>query len=194
MTTQRSFYVAGWVSVLGAVATIVGIVLMVAAMVLPENALLMGINEAWSVMTAALGLYMLVALRRLLHTRAFHAADVVLSLLISGIVVGTVLQVVGGLVLEPTLAGALLIVFAVAYGLVTAVLGYKVLPAEALIAGPVRPFAYLSIICGVGIATLILFPIGVLASVASDISLALMFFRASAVPAADTSDQWSPQA
>ena len=194
MSTQGSFYVAGWVSVLGAIATIVSMVLMIAAVVFPDNALLQGLNTMWSVVMAALGLYMLVALRRLLHLRAFHAADFVFSLLISGVVIGTVLEIVSGLLLDSSLAGALLLVFAASYGLITALLGYKILPAEALVPGPLRPFAYLNILCGVGIATLILIPIGILASVASDVCLALIFFRASEAPTSGTSDQWPREA
>ena len=63
-----------------------------AAIFFPEKLLLKGIDGVLSVLTAALGIYVLLEFRRLLHRHRFHAAALVLALMIGGLVVGVVVE------------------------------------------------------------------------------------------------------
>ena len=66
--------------------------------------------------------------------------------------------------------------------MIYAVFGYRLLAAAPLLAGPLKPFAYLNIVAGVSVATLVLVPIAIPASIAASIALAIVFFRAADAP------------
>ena len=183
--SHANFTVAGWASVLSALALIPVVTVTVAMAFFPDNLVLQRINDALAMVTAALGIYVLMSLRRLVHLYGFHAVDFVLALLIGGIVAGAAVELVGGLVVEAEVAGGVQLIFALVMGVISAVLGFKMLQAVPLLPGPVKPFAFLTIVSGVSIATIILIPVGIVASIAGDIALALMFFRASETPVAE---------
>jgi len=181
-STPSNFIVAGWASVLSALGLIPVVALTVAISFFPENRILQILNDGLSLVTAGLGIYVLMSLKRLLHVHAFQALDFILALLIGGIVTGAVVELVGTLVVAPELAAGVQLTFAMVMGLISGVLGFKILPAAEVLPGPVKPFAYLTMLSGVCLVTIILLPVGVLASMAGDIALALMFFRASEAP------------
>jgi hypothetical protein len=184
VTTRANFTIAGWASVLSALALIPIVVVTVVITFFPENRLLQILNNVLSLVTAALGIYVLVALRRLLHLHEVHAADFVVALLIGGIVAGGAVELGGALVGQAETAAVVQLIVAMAMGVISAVLGVKMLPAMTVLPGPVKLFAYLTIVSGVSIATVVLIPVGIVASIAGDIALALMFFRASESPVA----------
>ena len=184
MPSQTNFYLAGWASVLGALVNFPLAAVVVAVQFFPDNPVLQGVNDVLTIVATGLEIYVLMALRRLLHAHRFHAVDFVVALLIGGLGIGMVLDVGGERVLDPVIAGALLLMVAVVTGLIYAVFGYRLLPASQLLAGPLKPFAYFNIIGGVSVATLVLVPLAILASIAASVALAIVFFRAAERPAA----------
>jgi hypothetical protein len=178
MASQTNFYIAGWVSVLGALVNLPLAAVVMAVQFFPENPVLQGVNDVLTIVATAVEIYVLMALKRLLHAHDFQAVDFVLALLVGGLAIGTALDVGGERVLDTPIAGALLLMVAVVTGLIYAVLGYRLLPASRLLAGPLKPFAYLTIIGGLCVATLVLVPLAVPASIAASLTLAIVFFRA----------------
>ena len=183
MTAQSHFYIAGWAAVLAALVNFPLAGVVVAVQFFPENPVLQGANDVLTIVATSLEIYVLIALRRLLHAHDFHAVDSVLALLVGGLVTGAALDVVGERVLDPETAGALLLIVAVVTGVIYAVFGYRLLPASRFLAGPLKPFGYLNIVAGVSVATLVLLPLAIPASIAASVTLAIVIFRAAEGPA-----------
>ena len=180
--TERNFNTAGWMAIVSAVLNAPVLVVTVAAVFLPENPALRVLGTVLSVATALLAIYLLVALRQLLHRHDFHAADFWFALLIGGYLVAMVLQIVAEAVPGAESVTGVLLLFVLFLGVISAVFGFKILPAARVVAGPVRPFVYFTIATGVCLATLILLPIGLITTIVADVLLAMIFFRASAAP------------
>jgi len=182
-----SLIIAGWVSVFTAVLSIPLMVVSLLLAVWPENEALEATTKGLSLVLTALGIYILLALRKLLHAHRFHAADLVIALLVGGFVVTEVLEIPGALVAPRAFIDTMLIAFAVVLAVLSAVLGFKVLPAATLVRGPMAAYAYLAIATGVCFATIVLIPIGLLTSLAETVCLAMVFFRESEVQRASES-------
>lgn len=182
-----AFQIAGWITLFSAFFTIPFVIVAFAVAFWPDNRALEALNRMLYVVNSALGIYILLTLRRLLHAYRFAAADLVISLQISGLVVMTLLEVGGELVAPRELVDAMLLAFGIVLALLLTLLGYKVLPAVPLVQGPLATYAYLSMATGVCFATLILIPIGLMTGIAESIYLAIVFFRNSETAAAASS-------
>jgi hypothetical protein len=73
--------------------------------------------------------------------------------------------------------GSVLIVILVAQGIVQARLGYKLLRLPNNLGGMLKPFCYASMATGICVASVILMPLGILASAISDLMLGTIFFN-----------------
>lgn len=179
---DRRFTAAGWAAILSAVLTVPVIVVTVVAMFLPENVPLQSLETLLFLAASALAIYVLIALRQLLHSRDFHAADFWLTLQIGGYVALAALEIVDASLTEAEVVSGVALVFSLMLGLVSAVFALKILPAASVVAGPLKPCAYFTIATGICVATIILIPIGLLTSMVADLLLASIFFRASGTP------------
>jgi hypothetical protein len=175
----RSLVIAGWIAIFSAVLTLPLVLVSIFLAVWPENEFLEAANKSLSLVLTALGIYILVTLRKLLHAHRFHAADLVIALLVGGFVVTEALEIPGALVAPREFIDTMLIAFAIVLAVLSAVLGFKVLPAATLVRGPMTTYAYLSIATGICFATLVLIPVGLITSLAETVCLAMVFFRES---------------
>ena len=174
-----------------ALSALIALPLMVVAVVsgfLPDNLILDVIFNTVYFANAGLTIYMLWALRLLLHRHGFHGADLPLALSMAGSAVLAVGQVFATLAEDILSLGLVMLVFAVLMSLIMVALGIKLLPAAPLIEGPMRPFVYSLIVTGVCAATIILSPLAMFSWVVASVSLAVIFFRATEASAAGGAD------
>ncbi len=135
-----------------------------------------------------LAVYLFATFRELLHDRfAFTEADGAIGFLIGGNIVVFALSLLRHLPRTPTvdtLLGLASTLAAAGLGVGSIVFGVRLrrLPAGPL--GDVRPFAYTNIALGVSLASLVLLPVAIVASVIGDVLMSLIFFKAARQPTA----------
>lgn len=177
--TKERLNVAGWLSITNAVVTIPLVVISV-FLVAIGGAGGKIIQAALTLASLGLFVYIFWSLRNLLNSRfQFHDVDTYISALIWGNVVISILSVLslvgGGLEIAVNL---LSIVALIPFGIVLIVFAIRILRLSDDLSGFLKPFSYTSIATGVCFATIILIPLGLIASAASDVILGMIFFRA----------------
>jgi hypothetical protein len=140
---------------------------------------------------AVLSLIALYRFRELLNERyEYHGVDTLVTFVIITITILVFLSVVGRMVVALLGLGgeavgvAILFVIpimllGVAIGVVSIILGVRLLSLENDLQHLIRPYAVVSIIGGVCFALIVLAPLGMLLLIAENVLLALTFFRAS---------------
>ena len=185
--SQQRLSLAGWLSVTNAVLTIpiliLSLILAAASQASPSAASGFGARILSALLTlasTAVLVYIFSTLRVLLvEGYSFHETSGLITMLIAVNVVFAAFQVLG--VLSPaieTVVSILSMVAMVPLGIIFIVFAIKLLRLPDNLHGMLKPFAYTSIATGFCFATILLSPVGVLTSVASDIFLAIIFFRA----------------
>ncbi|MBP1728496.1 MAG: hypothetical protein H6Q56_869 [Deltaproteobacteria bacterium] len=122
---------------------------------------------------------LLLYFRKLLHARfIFHDTDRSIGLMIKAGVIAGILTVVSLYVtsLKETTALAVIVIL-VAQGVVQVQFGYKLLKLPDDLGGMLKPFCYANMATGIMIASVVLFPVGVLVSAISDLMLGTIFFN-----------------
>ena len=177
--THRRLTFSGWLAMASAVLTIPWFIV---------TLVFAGEGGVWprlaqGVLLAAgtvLLVYLLVAFKRLLHeNHAYHAADALISLLVKINLVSAALSLLG-LVVPPleSALGVIGIILAVAGGIVQIFFGVKLLHLRDNPGGLHRPYGYLNIVTGFCLATVVLFPVGMVTSAIADVMLGTIFFQA----------------
>lgn len=130
-----------------------------------------------------------VYLRRLLNGHfSFHATDRSIGLLIKAALIAGALTLLSLHIpsMKDTTALAVIVTL-VAQGIVQVQFGFKLRSLPADLGGLLQPFCYANIATGFLIATIVLIPLGVLASAIADLMLGTIFFNlARQSDAADT--------
>jgi hypothetical protein len=178
MTAER-LRLAGWLSITNAVLTIPSVALELArhtsaaAYEVKIGSLLLGIAGL------LLSIYILVALKELLNTRfGFHDTDTLISIFIWATIALTAITIFG--VVFPELEEAtrfVVVTVVVPLGVVMIVFGRKLTRLPNTLHGLLKPFAYAQIASGFCFATVMLAPLGVLASAVGDVILGMIFLR-----------------
>lgn len=136
------------------------------------------------VVGAFLLVYLLTALRRLLRERyAFQTADGAISLLIAVNLVSATVDLFA--IVAPQYESLLDIpgvVLVVAGGIAQIAFGTKFLRLPDDLEGLRKPYGYLNIATGVCLVTVVLLPLGVVASAVADVMLGTIFFQAAGDP------------
>ena len=155
------------------------IVVSTIASVAPERELFHTATVGLSLVTGVLWMYLLVAFRRLLHVRlTYTRADGFIYTSIVLTAISTAMMPFIDLTFSSfdSLTIAYLVV-AVAHGIVSILLGKRLLAVEIYYRG-LRLFAWMLIITGIFLCTVILMVVGVPFGLIADIALMMMFFRA----------------
>lgn len=138
-------------------------------------------DAAIQVVGTVLFVLLCVLLRRFIRGRfGFTAADRVIDLLIISNLVIAVLSLV--MLAFPELETAVtqvMLIAIVTMGLLEARLGYMLLALPDDLGGLRKPYAYLIMLCGVFLASIILAPIAILLGAVADVMLGTIFFQAS---------------
>lgn len=180
MISQQRLNVAGWLSVTSAVLSIPILILSVMLGPASESLGARTGSALLTVASTALFVYVFSTLRALLIGRyAFHETSGLITILIVGNVVIAAFSVLGVLSFAiETAVSVLSLIAIVPFGIIFIVFAIKLLRLPDNLHGMLKPFCYLSIATGFCFATVLLIPLGVLASAVSDILLAIIFFRA----------------
>lgn len=121
-----------------------------------------------------------VLLRRFLNRRfAFHGIDRIIDLLIiSNLVIG-LLSLLGSFLPEfEAIIAPVLILVAIAMGMLQARFGYLLLSVPDELGGLRRPYAYLNIVTGICLASIVLVPIAIVCGAIADVMLGTIFLQA----------------
>ena len=169
---HESMKTAGWVCIVSAVTTFPFFIMPFFA-VWGES---YSAQAILSFISLGLCIYVLHSLRRLLNEEfGFHLVDTHISVLIWVNVIVTVISVV---VPNPDATFAIFVLIAlVVLGIVTIAFAITLMKLQDQLAGLLKPFCYLTIAQGVCMASIILILLSLLASIAADVLLALVFFR-----------------
>ena len=120
-------------------------------------------------------------LRKLLNSLfSFHDTDRNIDLMIvTGAVTGIISTV--ALYVPPLKASAeqAVIIILIVQGIVQLQFGYKLLKLPGDLGGMLKPFCYANIATGIFLASIVLIPLGILASAISDLMLGTIFFSVS---------------
>lgn len=177
---EKRLSLAGWLSVISAATAIPLAILAIGAdMKAAEGLHLKLWNTLLGVANLVLYVYVWLTFKRLLNLKAhFTNADAFIDFSIWTSIAITVLDLL--ILLFATAENALAvaeIVFVIPFGIVTIVLGGKLQKCSDDLFGYRKPLAVVMIVAGVTMATVILIPIALLAGMAMDILLAVIFFR-----------------
>ena len=137
---------------------------------------------------------LLLYFRKLLHERfMFHDTDRSIGLLIKAGVAAGVLTLLSLYVtpLKETSALAVVVIL-VAQGIVQVQFGYKLLRLPHDLDGMLKPFCYANMATGIMIASVVLIPVGVLASAIADLMLGTIFFNIARRLKAPAPDRTAP--
>ena len=169
---EENMKTAGWVCIVSAVTTF-PILIMQYLAVSGES---YSAQAILSFISLGLFIYIFHSLRRLLNEEFdFHLVDTHITVLIWVNVGVTVISTVGT---TPDAVFAIFVLIAlVGLGIVMIAFAITLMKLQDQLAGLLKPFCYLSIAQGVCTASIILIPLGLLASIAADVLLALVFFR-----------------
>jgi hypothetical protein len=108
----------------------------------------------------------------------FHDVDRAIDLMIIANVIAGILTIIGLYFTHlKEASGYAVMVILVAQGLVQAQFGYKLLRLPYGLGGILKPFCYANIATGILIATIVLIPIGIVASALSDLMLGTIFLN-----------------
>jgi len=173
MLNENNLNLAGWMAVLNATLSLV-LILFISST--GSNLL----TSSLSLTTAALTVYLLNILKQLLNQRAnFYAGDAYISIIIWFTVAFAVLEVFSiPLSFIGSLYEALALILLIPLGIIYILWGYKLLQCESDLYGYLKPYAYLIIITGISMATVIFILLGFFTGLISDVLLALLFLRA----------------
>lgn len=168
---QKEMKTAGWVCIVSAVTTFPILIISFAVSGGDHSA-----SSILSFISLGLFIYIFHSLRRLLNEEYnFHLTDSHINFLI-WINIGV--TVISAVTTQPDATFAILALIAlVALGIVMIIFAITLMKLENQLAGLLKPFCYLCIAQGVCMASVILIPLALLASVAADVVLALIFFR-----------------
>jgi hypothetical protein len=176
--TKGQLTLAGWLSITNAAVTIPIVILSVFMAVKGGS----GAKITQVVLTLiSLGLFVYVfsSLKRLLNFLfQFHDVDTYILLLIWGNVGFSILGALslGSGKLE-TVVSVLSVVAFIAFGILFMIFAIRILRLSDNLFGLLKPFSYISIGTGICFATLVLFPLGLIGSIASDVILGIIFFK-----------------
>lgn len=178
---EENMKTAGWVCIVSAVTTF-PILIMQYLAVSGES---YSAQAILSFISLGLFIYIFHSLRRLLNEEFdFHLVDTHITFLIW---VNVGVTVISTVVTTPDAVFAIFVLIAlVALGIVMIAFAITLMKLQDQLAGLLKPFCYLSIAQGVCTASIILIPLGLLASIAADVLLALVFFRAADRVSANT--------
>lgn len=163
---------AGWVCIVSAVTTFPILIMQYLAL----SGESYSAQAILSFISLGLFIYIFHSLRRLLNEEFdFHLVDTHITVLIW---VNVGVTVISTVVTTPDAVFAIFVLIAlVALGIVMISFAITLMKLQDQLAGFLKPFCYLSIAVGVCTASIILIPLGLLASIAADVLLALVFFR-----------------
>lgn len=185
MVSPQRLNLAGWLSVTNAVVSIPIMILSVVLGVASEQGGASGFGARaatvfLTIVSTGLFVYIFSTLRALLEERyTFHETSALITIMIGVSVVIAGLGLLGVLSSEiATAVGVLSLIALVPFGIIYVVFAIKLLRLPNNLHGMLKPFSYLSIATGFGMATVLLFPLAVLTGAVSDVVLAIIFFRA----------------
>ena len=178
------YVLAGWLAIISAILVVPEIVLAaLAGWVSPGlNLFVVPVHVA----NLVIGVYILFMFRKLLNVEFdFHAADLLIALLI---VVNVVFFVIGVIDLVVTITGSepnlersmtwITMMLFVPFSILTIVFGAVMLKMQGELYGLLKPYAYTTIASGVCGATVILAPLGLVAAIVALVILGMIFLRA----------------
>ncbi len=146
------------------------------------------IDTPLTIVTFVISIYIFLQLKRLLVERYhLHNMSNLINIIIIIYILGTVIGIflsIFQMILQDPYAGALFFLIIIIPtillgGIISFIFGLRLLEAKDLTSGLYRTYAILYIIGGVCFFTLILFPIGILSSMASDVVLGMIFLKES---------------
>ena len=178
-STRERLELAGWLSMVSAIITIP---LAVFQLVTAAGQFRL-ISTVLSLLGVALFVYLFALLRELLNREFdFHETDRPISLLIFGnvglFILGLLDDVGPKNDLWDTVTGIVAGVAAVALGILFILFSIRLLRLGRSLFGYLKPFCYTNIGVGVCLASIILFPLSIVASMVADVVLGLIFFAA----------------
>lgn len=180
MLNSKNLRLAGWLTVLGAIAALpLAAFGLFSGFMTDKSTLWIYLEVIFNLAYSALFVYIFVMIRRLLNEKAgFHGADRYITTIIALNVVIVVLAALTSIFpgAEVVISMAVLVMLVPA-GVVTVIFGVKLLECPDDLFGYLKPFAYLTIASGVMLATIFLMLFAMLTSIATDIVLALIFFK-----------------
>jgi hypothetical protein len=171
---------AGWLAILQAIILLPEIGLAVYLDFLSHaNPVLKGIMAVLHLINLPLGVFVLLTLRRFLNERHdFHRVDGIILALVGCNMASLVIGLLGlSVSFEIVMAAAALAVLLV-YSVINLVFAARILTLKDDLFGLLRPFAYLTIAASVLALTVILSPLGLLASMGAIILTGMILLRA----------------
>lgn len=181
---SKKYKTAGWLSIANAVLTVPTIALGFLFVYVARSSLVVNVLQILlSILFCALGVYILYVFKDLLNTRyQFHSAD---NLILALIWINIIFMITGlpkyiipeGGIVKLTLDIIGVILFYL-MGIVTVIFGTRLLKLKDDLFGLLKPFAYMQIVSGVCIMSILLLPFGLLAAVTAYIIQGIIFLRA----------------
>ncbi|MBM4128558.1 MAG: hypothetical protein FJ243_00395 [Nitrospira sp.] len=173
--TRERLNFAGWLSIASAILTIVYLARIQNAMESSRD-----IKTVMTIISMVLFCYLFSTLRKLLNLRfSFHEVDFYISVLIWGYVVICFLSIYSfGAGEGETALTNFLTVTSIVFEIFIIIFSIKMLRFPGNLYGLLKPFCYTMIAAGICLISLILIPLGLIASAAADIILGMIFFRA----------------
>lgn len=181
---SNQYKTAGWLSIANAVLTVPTIALGFLLVYVARSSLVVNIIQILlSILFCALGVYILYVFKDLLNTRyQFHFADNLILMLIWINIIFTITGLpkylipdVGVVKLTLDIIGVVLFYL---MGIITVIFGIRILKLKDDLFGLLKPFAYMNIVSGVFIMSIVLLPFGLLAAVTAYIIQGIIFLRA----------------
>jgi hypothetical protein len=176
--TRARLQTAGWLGITSAVLT-----LPLVAMELGEPSREMRLlRDLLGLAATGISVYLYLTLRELLRVRFdFREADTAIGFLVAMSIILFGLSLLGHLATVPpseTLLGLVFLTAAAAAGGGLIIFALRLLRLPDRLDGYLRPYAFANIALGVCLASVVLVPLGVIASVVADTLMALIFFGA----------------
>jgi hypothetical protein len=169
---------AGWLGMASAVLTIPLVLAELSAQA-DETRLL---RDLLGLITTGISVYLYLTLRELLQVRfAFHEVDTAIVFLVAMSIALFALSLLAHVATRPlseTLLGLAFTTGAAAAGGGLIIFALRLLRLQDRLYGYLRPYAFANIALGVCLASVILIPLGIVASVVADTFMALIFFAA----------------
>ncbi len=188
--TKDRLNLAGWLSITSAAVTIpiVGVQIFFTAIGGSGGK---AVNAMLVVVSVGLFIYVFSSLKELLNSRfQFYDVDSYISALIWVNAISSILSIFSSGSGQPlTLIDVVTILAIILYGIIKIVFAVKVLRLSSDLYGLLKPFSYSSIAFGLCIASIILIPLGLFVSMAQDVILGMIFFRAAEQPLSITGER-----
>jgi hypothetical protein len=177
MTTGR-LETAGWLAVVSAVLTIPLVLVELSAQAHDLRLL----RDLLGLVATGLSIYLYLTLGELLQVRfGFHEADTAIRFLVGVVVVLFGLSLLGHVATRhpfDSVLGYVSTAAAAALGVGLIVFSFRLRRLQDRLYGYLRPYAYANLALGVCLASVVLLPVGIVASVVADALMALIFFAA----------------